>query len=69
MLTIEVAEREQISIKDIQNCIALRLFPPPRKDRSGRFDWTEDDVVRLREAVRRRRRGSRAKQEGAHASA
>jgi hypothetical protein len=65
VLTIEVAERENIPVKDIQNAIALRLFPPPAKDRSGRFVWTDRDVARMRKAVQDRRRGRRSRQEGA----
>jgi DNA-binding transcriptional MerR regulator len=67
MLTVEVAEREGIPVKKIQNLLALRVIAPPKKDAGGRYNWTEADIKRLREvALKDRRRKENRTREGAH---
>jgi DNA-binding transcriptional MerR regulator len=67
MLTVEVAEREGIPVKKIQNLLAVRAIAPPKKDAGGRYNWTEDDIRRLREvALVDRRRMQNRMREGAN---
>jgi DNA-binding transcriptional MerR regulator len=67
MLTCEVAEKTGITVKKIQNILCLGVIMPPKKDRSGRYVWDEEDIKRLRKValVDRRRKENRTR-EGAH---
>ena len=51
MKTRDVEALLNLAVGKVSHMIRARRFEPPRKDSSGDFVWTKEDIERLRRAL------------------